>query len=378
MQNAVAAVLSLGLLVLLHEAGHFLVARASRMRVDVFSVGFGPALVSFRVEQTEYRLSLVPLGGYVKIAGMAPGDFPPDDPAGFYRRPAWQRALVLVAGPVANWAFAFLLLSSLYAVGYRVETGEPVVEEVRGRRAAASGLLPGDRILAVEGAEVSSWSEVVQALAARPKQPVALRVLRSDVELVLTAQPRADGKLDLRPESREVRLPVTQAVPLAFVKTVELTAAMLGDLRDLVANEGEAQLTGPVGIVGETVEAVRKDVLSLLFMLVRISLALALMNLLPVPALDGGRLVFVVVSALRGRPVDVRVEAVVHAVGMLALLSLVLWLSWGEIGRVLPWRDRDAASEAAQEASQAEDTVNPGDAGEPPPASASVPAAAGG
>ncbi len=349
MLTALAAVLSLGLLVLLHEAGHCLVARACRMRVDVFSVGFGPALLTLRGKQTEYRLSLVPLGGYVKIGGMAPGDFPPDDPAGFYRRPAWQRALVLVAGPVVNWLFAFLLLASLYTVGFPVPTDHPVIEEVRGRKAAASGLLPGDRILAVDGADISTWGDVERAFAAKPRQPVALRIVRHEVELVLTATPGADGKLDLRPESELVILPVTRAVPLAMVKTWELSLGMLLDLRDWVFGKAEVQLMGPVGIVGETVAAARKEWLGLFFILVQISLALALMNLLPLPALDGGRLVFVLLSAVRRRAVDVRVEAAVHAVGVLALLSLVLWLTWGEVGQALPW-GRPAGPAAAQPA----------------------------
>lgn len=363
MLTAIAAVLSLGLLVLLHEAGHFLVARACRMRVDVFSIGFGPALVSLRGKQTEYRLSLVPLGGYVKIGGMAPGDFPPDDPAGFYKRPAWQRALVLLSGPVVNWLFAFLLLATLYAVGFRVTTDQPVIEEVRGRKAAASGLLPGDRILAVDGADISTWSEVVRALAARPKQGAELKIVRNDVELILTAHPDAAGRLDVQPESRVVRYPVTEAVPLAFMKTTELGLGMLADLRDWVFGEGEAQLMGPVGIVGETVEAVRKDFLSLFFILVQISLALALMNLLPLPALDGGRLVFVALAAVRRRSIDVRAEAVVHAVGVLALLALVLWLTWNEVGKALPWNRPDASTPPPQQ--QPATAVAP-DAGQAP------------
>lgn len=334
MLTAAAAVLSLGLLVLLHEAGHYLVARACRMRVDVFSVGFGPALLTFRRQQTEYRLSLVPLGGYVKIAGMSPGDFPPDDPAGFYARPAWQRALVLVCGPAVNWAFAVLLLASLYAVGFRVATGEPIIEEVRGRKAAASGLLPGDRILAVDGQDISTWGEVARALAARPRQQVELKIVRNEVELLLAASPGADGRLEVTPESRVVRFPLGESAKLAFLKSLELGKGMLTDLHDGLRGKAEVQLMGPVGIVTETVEAVRKDLLSLFFILVQISLALALMNLLPLPALDGGRIVFVALGAIRRRPVDVRTEAVVHALGVLTLLFVVAWLSWGELAKL--------------------------------------------
>ena len=348
MIHVAVAVLSLGFLVLLHEAGHFAMARLCRMRVDVFSVGFGPALLSLRGKQTEYRLSLIPLGGYVRIAGMAPGDFPPDDPASFFARPAWQRFVVLLAGPVVNWAFALALLASLYAIGFRVTTGAPVVEEVRSRVAAASGLLPGDRVLEVEGEAVASWTELTRALGARATQTVDLKVLRNNVELTLSARLGPDGLPGITPESRIIRFPVGESLWLAFQKTGELGLGMLTDIRDWVRGKGEAQLIGPVGIVTETVEAVRKDFLSLFFILVQISLALSLMNLLPLPALDGGRLLFVVVGAVRRRPVDVRFEAIVHALGVLAMLVMLVWLSWGEIGKILPLGGAGSAPDASE------------------------------
>lgn len=341
------AVLALGLLVILHEAGHFLAARACGMRVDVFSIGFGPALVSYQGRYTEYRLSLVPLGGYVRIAGMSPGDFPPGDPTGFLARPWWQRLLVLLAGPFLNWALAFALLAGLYAVGYPVPTDQPVIEEVPGAHAAAAGLMPGDRVLAAGDSPVASWGTLVHVLAAHPGEPLALRIERSGVELKLTARVGADGRLGITPQTRTVRFPVREAFSLALVKTGELSRMMLRDLRDAVQSRGEVQVMGPVGLVSETVEAVRRGYFVLLFVLVQISLALALMNLLPLPALDGGRLVFVLVSAIRRRPVDMRVEAAIHALGVVALLGLVLWVSWSEVRRfALPVKQTQAAEEA--------------------------------
>ncbi len=348
MLHLAVSVLSLGFLVLLHEAGHFLVARACRMRVEVFSVGFGPALLSYRGKQTEYRLSMVPLGGYVRIAGMSYADFPPDDPAGFHARPAWQRALVLVAGPALNWVFAFVLLTTLYVVGFRVGTGQPVIAEVRGRAAAAAGLLPGDRVLEVDGEVVSSWGELTRALGVHRGTPAELTVLRNDVQLALVARPGTDGRLGITPESRILQFPFGESVQLAAGKTTELVAGMLGMLRDGLLGRSAVELIGPVGIVTETVEAVRKDFLALFLILVQISLALAVMNLLPLPALDGGRLAFVLVGALRRRPLDLRVETVVHALGVLVLLGVVAVVSFTELRTALqrPEPAVDAGGEA--------------------------------
>ena len=322
------AILSLGALVLLHEAGHFLVARACRMRVEVFSLGFGPSLFCYRGRLTEYRLSLVPLGGYVRIAGMAPGDFPPDDPASFQARPWWQRVLVLLAGPVSNWLFAFLLLAALYLVGFRIPSGEPVIEEVRGKTAMAAGLYEGDRVLAVDGKPVSTWSELTQAQAQKSGE-VEIKVRRSEVERIFKARSGAAVAKEIIAESSVVRLPVGEAISQAFFNTLKVAGGMLVTLREWIFGKGEGKLIGPVGVVGEAVEAARTGFDSLLAMLVFISIALSLMNLLPLPALDGGRVAFV--------------EAVVHALGVLALLVLVVALSWREIGALLPG-SREASS----------------------------------
>lgn len=330
-----AAVFSLGVLVLLHEAGHLLAARALRMRVEVFSLGFGPALLSYRGRQTEYRLSLVPLGGYVRIAGMGLGDDSPDDPASFRARPLWQRLAVLLAGPLLNWLLAFGLLASLYSFGFRVPTDEPVLEEVRGPKAAAAGLMPGDRVLAVGAVEVERWGELTRALSAHAGRTVTIRVLRNEVELALTARLGPEGGLLITPLSRVVRFPPGEALGLAFLKTFAVIGSLLDDLRGWVLGRGEAQPLGPVALVAQAVEAARRDAISLLQLLVILSLGVAVLNLLPLPALDGGRVGFLLVAALRRRALDPQVETVVHGVGALALLLFVGWLTWREVGPAL-------------------------------------------
>jgi regulator of sigma E protease len=288
--------------------------------------------VSFRGKQTEYRLALIPLGGFVRVAGMAPADFPPHDLAFFTNRPAWQRLLVVGGGSITNWLFAFLLLTGLYAYGHRVPTGQPVVEEVTGRNAALSGFLPGDRVLAVDDAPLSTWTELRRTLLSSRDRPARVRVLRRSTELNLLLRPGPDGHIGLTPQSRVERFPAGQALSLAFRMTGEIVAGTFRDLRGLLQGTGEAQLVGPVGIITETAEAARRDLLSLCFMLVQISLALALMNLLPLPALDGGRLVFILIAVIGRRPVGARVEMIIHGLGLLALLGLLAVTTLREIG----------------------------------------------
>lgn len=329
------AIVAIGFLILIHEFGHFLLARAFRMRVDSFSIGFGPALLSFHTRRTEYRLSLLPLGGYVRIAGMAPGDgTAADDPASFLNRPAWQRFLVILAGPAINWLFAFLLLASLFMAGMQRPSEDPVIGRVAdGSPAAVVGLQPGDRIAWIDGQEIGSWPDMVAAIKKHVGQPMPVRIERDGREIVLTPKIGPDATLGIVPKLQTVQLGFGDAVSTAFFTTGEVVQKTLAALGQMLRGRGQAQLVGPVGIVSETVEAARTGAQSLAGVLVMISLALALMNLLPLPALDGGRLVFIAIAMVRRRPVDAKVEAVIHGIGLLLLLGLVLYATYGDIGR---------------------------------------------
>jgi regulator of sigma E protease len=329
------SILALGLLVLIHEAGHFLMARACGMKVESFSIGFGPALLTYQPGETEYRLSALPLGGYVRIAGMVPGDGTAEDaPGSFANKPAWQRFLVILAGPFVNWLFAFLLLTALFMVGFQVATKEPIVGTVvEATPAAASGLRPGDRLEAIDGVPLATWAQMTAAIVAHKSKPMEIAVRREGKEVRLTAIPTAEGKLGISPATTLERYPLGEAAPLAFQKTGQVLRETIASVASLFRGGQDAQIMGPVGIVSQTVEAARANLLALLAIMVHISLALSLMNLLPIPALDGGRLLFIFIAMVRRRPVNARVEAVVHAVGMLLLLGLMAYATFGDIGR---------------------------------------------
>ncbi len=355
----VISILALGVVILVHEAGHFLVALACRMRVEVFSIGFGPALLAWHGKRTEYRLAALPLGGYVRIAGMTPGDgTPEDDPASFSNRPAWQRFLVILAGPFVNWMFAFLLLTVLFTVGIRVLTDQPIIEAVPGAPAVAAGLMPGDRIVAIDDGPIASFGDVVRAVEARRGRSMQLRVERGGVEQTLTATPGPDGLLGVAGQTRIERYPLGTSVGLALSRSGEILASTLDGVRRLVRRSGSANLMGPVGIVSETVDAVSREFANLFGILVQISLVLAVMNLLPIPALDGGRLVFILIAMVRRRPVDQKVEAVIHGVGLMLLLGLLAYATWGDVSRSLHRRGAGGAGAA---------TTAPADAGREAP-----------
>jgi regulator of sigma E protease len=342
--SIVAAIIAVSLLIVLHEAGHMWVARALGMRVERFSVGFGPVLWSGRRGATEYVVSALPLGGYVKIAGMAASDeIAADDPTAFCNQPAWRRVLVLAAGPGANYLVAVVLAIGLLAsVGLPTPDGSSRVGDlVPGKPAAAAGLQPGDRILKVGEVAVSGWRELLAELQHHPGQTLPLSVERGDGTAPLTLSitledDKGTGRAGFYPYAAlQRRGPVA-----ALVEGVQLTNARLWanleGLVQLVKREQKAELSGPLGIGQELVRGARLGADRFFTIVWNVSIALALLNLLPLPALDGGRLVFLVIEVVTRRRVNEKLEGIVHAIGFGALLLLLVGVTiFGDLARML-------------------------------------------
>ncbi len=339
-----AAILGVSGLIVLHEAGHMWVARWLGMRVERFSVGFGPVIWSGRRGDTEYVVSALPLGGYVRITGMAPGeDIAPDDPTAYCNQPAWRRVLVLAAGPGANYltavVLAFLLLATL---GLPSPDGSSRVGEMSpDRPAVRAGLQPGDRITRVGDAAVASWDELVKALQKNPGRTVPLEVERGEgaaaARLTLTITPDdvgGVGKVGAAPYAPRVRLSAGDALAEGFTRTNAAAAQTLTMVKGMITRERKAELTGPVGIVEELVRGAKAGLDRFFSVIWNISVALALFNLLPLPALDGGRLVFLAYELVTRRRVNEKVESYVHAAGFIALLALLLGVTiFSDLGK---------------------------------------------
>jgi regulator of sigma E protease len=331
--SIVAAVLAVSLLIVLHEAGHMWVAQALGMRVERFSVGFGPVVWSASRGGVEYVVSALPLGGYVRITGMSPGDdVAADDRTAYCNQPAWRRVLVLAAGPGANYLIAVVLAAFLLGtLGLPTPDGSARVGEVVGAPAQQAGLRPGDRILAVAGAPVERWNDLVAALQQRPGQTIDLKVERGEgpaaerLTLPITPEDRGGvGRVGVTPWSPRIRLGALEAVGQGFARTNAAAVQTLSMLKGMVTREQKAELSGPVGIARELVRGAQVGADRFLTIVWNISVALALFNLLPLPALDGGRLVFLALELVLRRRVNEKVESYVHAAGFVALVALLL------------------------------------------------------
>ena len=340
-------VLAFGLLIVIHELGHYLAARWSGMRVERFSVGFGPVIWSRKRGDTEWAVSAVPLGGYVKIAGMAPGeDIAQGDTGAYSGKPAWKRFLVIMAGPAMNYLLAIVMAIGLIAtMGLREPDQSSVIGDVIGGGAAArAGLRAGDRVISAGGAPVDGWKELVLAVRSHPGQDLALVVARAGAaagSAPETVMLRPDdsggiGKAGIAPSLRAVRAGLLESVSQGFQRTNDKAAEILGGLGQVVTRKQKAELQGPLGIAQEMTRSARAGAAPFLMMVWLISIMLAIFNFLPLPALDGGRLIFLVYEMVTRRPVNQRAEAVIHTVGFILLFGLLIGVTiFGDLPRLL-------------------------------------------
>lgn len=347
--GVVAAIFGISLLVVLHEAGHFLVARAFGMKVERFSVGFGKVLFSTTRRGTEFVFCALPLGGYVKIVGMAPGeDVDAADPHLYANQAAWRRFLAILAGPAANYltavilAFALLLGSGLLRTDPAAAVG-PVVE---GHPAAAAGLRDGDRVRAVAGQPVSTWGELVAAIQTHPGQEIPVVVERGGERLELRLTPRdagGVGKAGFEPHKLAVTSPgAGAAIADGFRWTTRESVEQVAGFGAIFSREkggGLDNVGGPLAIIQSFLRAFAQGAGAFANALWKISIALAVLNLLPFPGLDGSRLVFLAYELVARRRVNARVETVVHSVGLYALFALIAYVTvFNDVARLLKLR----------------------------------------
>ncbi|HEY8450150.1 MAG TPA: M50 family metallopeptidase, partial [Bacillota bacterium] len=264
MVTLIATVVVLGGLIFVHELGHFLVAKATGVRVHEFALGFGPRLLGLRRGHTDYSLRLLPLGGFVRMAGMHPGEEQLDEvppPARFYNRSIGERMAVIFAGPLANLLLAAVLFVVLFAV-IGVASPSLVVADVEpGFPADAAGIRPGDRIVALDGERLEDWSQLVEGVQSRPGRSLELTIERDGREQVIQLTPvdTGDGRgvIGIRPVMQHQRFGLLESVEQGLQWTARVVAAFFAALGDLVRGQGPGQIIGPVGIGAEIGEATR-------------------------------------------------------------------------------------------------------------------------
>lgn len=338
---ALQIILVLALLIFVHELGHFLAARLQGIYANRFSIGFGPVIWKYQGSQTEYALRALPLGGFVGFPDDDPeSDIDPNDPNLLRNRPVVDRAIVISAGVIANLLFAyFVLTTQAFTVGIPQLTFQPGVilpEVVKDSIAQKAGLQRGDIVLRVNDIELPGTEGVSEILRkeieSSPEKPIALTIKRSDQNLNISLTPALkDGKgrigIGLVPNARvEIQHPNNPIAGLVLAggeltRVVNQTVEGFGKLITNFAATSK-QVAGPVEIVRQGAKIAKSDWKNLFGFTTLISVNLAVMNILPLPALDGGQLLFIILEALRGKPMPKKIEESFMQTGLVLLLSL--------------------------------------------------------
>jgi regulator of sigma E protease len=331
------AILGLCLLIVLHEGGHFLVARLCGMRVERFSIGFGPPIASFKRWGTQFQIAPIPLGGFVQITGLNPNEeFDHADPMVYPNRPRWMRMATILAGPFANYLTAFILMIGvLLSFGLPSKT-QKIIEPVAGRPAAVAGIAAGDVLVKANGRPVNADHPISEIIQASAGAPVQIDVLRNGAQKSFTVTPDKKAgvyQVGIQIGPIDERTPVSfpAAVKEAFVYPAYLSVGILSGLWDIVRGKGPAELSGPIGITKQIAKAAGRGSYDFLMMMITLSVYLGLFNLLPLPALDGGRALFLGIESVIRRRVNPRVEAMVHTAGVVLLIGVLLVVSVKDI-----------------------------------------------
>jgi regulator of sigma E protease len=328
----VLAVFGLALLMVIHESGHHFIARAFGMRVLRFSIGFGPVLFRHqpRGSSTVYQVALVPFLAYVQVAGMNPFEEVDQDDEGSYANASLTaRIATIVAGPLANYFFASVLFFGALMIGGEVvPSNSTIVEVVKGGPAAAANMKTGDRIISIGGAPIGTFDEMRRVVLKHPGDTLEVVVERAGKPLPLkvTPLPKAEnGGGQIMVQAKSERIPVT--LRTAAVKSIVAPAIVVEQLvvglSRIIMRKEKADFRGPVGIAKIAGDAAQRGMDEYLEFLGMLSAYLGGFNLLPLPALDGGRLVFLAYEAVTRRRANARVEAGIHFVGLVMLLTLL-------------------------------------------------------
>ena len=370
MVTILASIFVLGVLIIVHEYGHYWMAIKMGVGVEKFSIGFGKELYKKQVGETEFRVAWIPFGGYVKMVGdeedYSPaeangtengeaGEAEQEEPAkpvdpekAFNQKPVWRRFLIVAAGPVANLLFAIFIFALVFMIG--VDTPDTRIKQViAGSPAMAAGVMEGDRIIEINGEEILSWGELAEYIGESPDEPLSLTLQMDDGSIrYVTVTPEAQsaktifgedirvGRIGITPDHTLVRQNPIKAIGLGFTKTweiIHLTGLVVVKMFQSVVPADT--IGGPLMIFKVAGDKASEGPTALLVFMAVLSVNLGILNLLPIPVLDGGHILFMMIETLKGSPLSIRGREIAQQVGMFLLISLMAFAFYNDITRFL-------------------------------------------
>ncbi len=352
MSSFFAFIVVLGVLVFFHELGHFLVARLCGVGVEVFSLGFGPRIIGKKSGRTDYRISAIPLGGYVKMVGEEPeAEIAKEDiPLSFTHKSVFRRSLIVAAGPAFNFLLTIMILFGLFRVS-GVSVAKPLVGDVQPESPAyAAGIVKDDMILSINGKNVDTWEDMAALISGSGGKELHVRIRRNEKEILLQITPETIlGKnlfgedieryvigitASAKREHRAMGSP--EALAESIRQTWEITRLTVVSVGKMIQGSipVKENLGGPIVIAQMSGEMAKKGFSELIFWIALLSVSLGILNLLPIPVLDGGHLFFFFIEMLIGKPVNNRVREIAQQAGFFVLLLLMIFVFYNDISRV--------------------------------------------
>lgn len=348
MVSILAFIFVLSILILVHEFGHFITARRLGVKIERFSFGFGPIIFSHKRKDTEYCLSLIPVGGYVKMAGDNPGEALTGNPWEYLSQPVRRRIAIVLAGPLLNYVLAFFVFWLVFGIGYPTITAR-VGELVEGYPAQRSHIQEGDLILEVDNQGVRTWEELTVLIHRTKKNSVDIMLKRGQRILVIGVEPRREkianifgqkeeiALIGIKPseEVTKIRYPFFKSGILAARRLFFLTHLTFKALGRMVTG-GMAlreSVSGPLGIFYVTKLAAELGFATLLNLLAVLSASLAIFNVLPIPVLDGGHILFLFIEKIRGKAISFKTQERITQVGITFLIVLMIFVFYNDLIR---------------------------------------------
>lgn len=334
--SILGAIFTFGIIVFIHELGHFLSAKAFGMHVEEFAIGLGPEVFKKRKGETLYSIRLLPLGGYNKIAGMEPDD---TSPRGFNSKPVWQRFIVIAAGATFNFILAIVMYATVFmSVGVQTPSTEPVIGHISPNMPAAKAELQlGDRIVSINGNEVVKFSSIRELLAGEQHHVVTLIINRNGEEKEVTVIPEEAGGLAIigvGPALDSKELGIGESIGAAVDKTVHTGLTMLGGIKDLITGSSGAELAGPLGVAQMAGQVAQTGIINLLLFTALLSLNLGIINLLPIPVLDGGHLILLIIEGITRRKLPPKALEYIQMTGVIILVAIFIYSTSSDVLRI--------------------------------------------
>lgn len=335
LMTILAPILVFGIIVLIHEGGHFLTAKLTGMKVEEFAVGFGPKIWSKQKGETLYSVRIFPLGGFNKIMGMNPGES--DDPRAFSERPVWARLLVISAGSLMNIFSAFLIFAGIFwTVGIQTFPDRPVIGAVMpGSAAEMAGLKAGDRILSIDGQPIEAWMDIPGTFQGKARQVIPVEIEQSGAVKTVSLIPEDNGEgravVGITPQMDSRSVGAAEAVRLGIDRSVFVIHAVLAGIGAAVTGEGSAEVSGPIGVARMAGTIAGIGAVQFFLFIAILSLNLGVLNLFPIPLLDGGLFFLTLGEALFRRKLSERVLYYIQAVGITILLGMFIFATMKDI-----------------------------------------------